>query len=84
MFLARYPSQQALCETVDINGRRLAYLLGHESREAAKASYAAFCSDPEWLQAKQASEIRAGGSLTSAEGGVVSEFFIPTDYSPLR
>jgi hypothetical protein len=84
VFLARYPFQQALFETVDINGRRLAYLLGHESREAAQASFTAFCSDPEWLHAKQASEDRAGGSLTSAEGGVLSEFFIPTDYSPLR
>lgn len=68
----------------DTKTRRLAYLLGHKSREAAQASFAAFRSDPEWLHAKQASEDRAGGSLTSAEGGVVSEFFIPTKYSPLR
>ena len=84
MFLARYPSQQALVETVDTKTRRLAYLLGHTSREAAPACFSAFRSDPEWLHAKQASEDRAGGSLTSAEGGVVTDFFIPTDYSPLR
>jgi hypothetical protein len=68
----------------DTGSRRLVYLLGHKSRDAAKASFAAFRSDPEWLAAKQASEDRAGGSLTSVEGGVVSEFFIPTEYSPLR
>jgi hypothetical protein len=64
--------------------RKLVYLLGHKSQEAAKASFAAFRSDPEWLAAKQASEEAAGGSLTNPEKGVVSEFLVPTDYSPLK
>jgi len=62
----------------------LVYLLGHESREAAKASFAGFRQDPEWLAAREASEKTAGGSLTAEKTGVVSEFLVPTEYSPLR
>lgn len=64
--------------------RKLVYLLGHKSREAAAASFAAFRQDPDWLAARKASEDKAGGSLTSPDRGVVSEFFVGTDYSPLR
>lgn len=63
---------------------RLVYLLGHKSQDSAKESFAAFRKDPDWLVAKKASEERAGGSLTNPEGGVVSEFFAATDYSPLQ
>lgn len=64
--------------------QKLVYLLGHKSQDAAKASFAAFRADPDWLAAKKASEEQAGGSLTNPEGGVVSEFLVPTDYSPLQ
>ena len=64
--------------------RMLIYLLGHKSVEAARKSFAAFRSDPEWLAAKQDSEERAGGSLTVPDKGVLSVFLTPTDYSPLR
>jgi hypothetical protein len=64
--------------------RQMFYLLGHQSRAAAAESFAAFRADPEWLAVRKASEAKAGGSLTSPEKGVVSEFFVPTDYSPLR
>ncbi len=64
--------------------RMLVYLLAHASREAARASFAAFRQDPDWRQARQASEAQAGGSLTEAKDGVRSEFLVPTDYSPLR
>lgn len=64
--------------------RKLIYLLAHRSVDAAKESFAAFRMDPDWLAAKEASEKKAGGSLTEKERGVVSEFFTPTDYSPLR
>lgn len=63
---------------------RLVYLLGHESEAAARESFSAFRKDPDWLAAKAESEERAGGSLTNAEKGVVSEFLEATDYSPLR
>jgi hypothetical protein len=71
---------------LDIEGseRKLVYLLGHKSVEAAKKSFAKFRADPEWLAAKQASEEKAGGSITEKENGVVSEFFVATEYSPLK
>jgi hypothetical protein len=63
---------------------QLVYLLGHESREAAKQSFAGFRQDPDWLAAREASEKTAGGSLTVAKTGVVSEFLVPAEYSPLK
>src|SRR5438552_217795 len=62
----------------------LVYLLAHKSRDAAKASFDAFRKDPDWVKARTDSEQKAGGSLTEAKGGVVSEFLKPTDYSPLK
>lgn len=64
--------------------RMLIYLLAHASREAAGRSFDAFRKDPEWIAARSASEQKAGGSLTEADRGVLSEFLVPTDYSPLR
>ena len=69
---------------MDNSDRKLVYLLGHKSVEAAKESFANFRKDPDWLAAREASEKKAGGSLTEKEGGVVSEFFVATDYSPLK
>jgi hypothetical protein len=62
----------------------LIYLLAHASVDAAKASFGAFRQDPDWLAARQASEQKAGGSLTVAEGGVKSRFLQATDYSPTK
>lgn len=59
----------------------LIYLLTHESQDAAKRSFDAFRKDPDWIAAKSASE--KNGSLT-VDGGVKSEFLVPTDYSPLK
>jgi hypothetical protein len=64
--------------------RTLIYLLAHKSQEAAKASFDKFRQDPDWVKARTESEKKAGGSLTEAKGGVVSEFLKPTDYSPLK
>jgi hypothetical protein len=69
---------------IDAAERKLVYLLGHRSIESAKESFAGFRKDPDWLAAKEASEEQAGGSLTEKDKGVVSEFFVGTDYSPLR
>ena len=64
---------------------RLIYLLGHQSKEAAAASFAAFRADPDWIAAKEASEKKAGGPLTEGGmAGVKSEFLKPTDYSPTK
>ncbi len=64
--------------------QRLVYLLAHKSQEAAKESFAGFRADPDWLAVKKASEETAGGSLTMKENGVLSEFLVPAEYSPLR
>ncbi|MCZ2343491.1 MAG: NIPSNAP family protein [Bacteroidales bacterium] len=61
----------------------LVYLLAHDSQQARDASFGAFRQDPEWVKVLQASEAKAGGSLT-APGGVKSEMLHATDYSPLR
>ena len=66
-------------------GNTLIYLLTHKSEAAAKASFDAFRADPIWIAAKEASEKKAGGSLTIAQpNGVKSEFLIPVDYSPVK
>ncbi|MDP6581209.1 MAG: NIPSNAP family protein [Vicinamibacterales bacterium] len=57
----------------------LVYMLAHESREAARASWAAFGSDPDWATMREAS--RVDGPLVS---NVESLFLDPTDFSPVR
>jgi hypothetical protein len=61
----------------------LIYFLCHASPEARTASFAAFGSDPDWIDVKTKSEASAGGSLT-VENGVKSELLKATDYSPVR
>ena len=61
----------------------LVYMLAHASVDAAKASFAAFRADPDWIAAKKASGEKGGGSLTIPDG-VKSVFLKPTDYSPTR
>jgi hypothetical protein len=61
----------------------LFYILAHKSVDAAKASFDGFRKDPEWVEARKASEEKAGGSLTIKDG-VKSEFVKPTDFSPLK
>jgi hypothetical protein len=64
-------------------GENLIYILAHRSVDAAKASFVAFRQDREWLEAKKASEDKAGGSLT-VKDGVQSTFLKATDYSPMQ
>ena len=54
----------------------LIYILAHESREAARASWAAFGSDPNWTSMREAS----GRLVTNVE----SVFMVPTDFSPAK
>lgn len=61
----------------------LIYILAHKSVDAAKASFDAFRSDPDWIAARKASEEKAGGSLT-VKDGVKSVFMKATDYSPIK
>ncbi|QDU22548.1 NIPSNAP family protein [Urbifossiella limnaea] len=62
----------------------LTYLMAHPSKAAGLKAFDAFRMDPDWLAARKASEDKAGGSLTEATNGVLSEYLVPTDYSPLK
>lgn len=55
----------------------LVYLLAHKDREAARRSWNAFADDPEWQQARAASE--SNGALVAS---VEATFLLPTDYTP--
>jgi hypothetical protein len=57
----------------------LIYVLSHESREKAMASWKAFQADPEWTKARDASE--AGGKIVEK---VERVFMDPVDYSQLK
>ena len=57
----------------------LIYLLAHASPEAAKESWAAFRVDPDWIAAREASEV--DGRLAAS---VTSVYLDPTDFSELH
>lgn len=57
----------------------LIYVLAHDSREAAKKSWDGFLNDPEWHQARDASE--ADGKIVKK---VESVFMKATDYSAIK
>ncbi len=57
----------------------LIYIISHESRDAAKKSWAAFGADPEWKKVREASE--ANGKIVSK---VESVYMDATDYSPVK
>ena len=61
----------------------LIYFIAHSDRQAADASWEGFRSDPKWTAAREASEKKAGGSLT-VPGGVRQVFMRPTDFSPIK
>ncbi len=61
----------------------LVYIVAHASRDAATDSFNKFRADPAWVEARKASEEKAGGSLTAPDG-VKSVFMRPLDYSPLQ
>jgi NIPSNAP len=62
-----------------LSSNTLIYLLAHPSREAAKKSWSAFASDPEWKKVASESQIN-GRILSKAE----SIYLDPTDYSPMK
>ncbi len=58
---------------------KMVYMLAFPSKEAADKSWEAFKNDPQWKEAKAASE--KDGPLVAK---VESVFLNPTDYSPLK
>jgi hypothetical protein len=65
----------------DGKSNTLIYLLAFPSREAARNSWNAFGTDPEWQKAKAESE--KDGVLVNREN-VKSVYLDPTDYSPIK
>lgn len=57
----------------------LIYIIAHESRDAAEASWEAFRNDPEWQKVYQAS--REDGPIVEK---VESTFMTSTDFSPMK
>jgi NIPSNAP len=57
----------------------LVYILAHKTRAAGDASWKGFRDDPEWQQARKASE--ANGPIVAK---VESQWLEATDYSPVR
>jgi hypothetical protein len=63
---------------IDNKENKLAYIIAHPSREAAKENWAAFFKDPDWQKAAKESE--ANGKIVAK---VESYFMELTDYSPV-
>ncbi len=63
----------------DGKGNTLVYILAHDSREAAKKSWAGFGADPAWKAA--AAESRKDGRLVA---GIENQWLKATDFSPLQ
>ena len=57
----------------------LVYLIAHEDRDSAKASWRAFGADEDWKKAY--ADSKKDGALVNH---IESQYLIPTDYSPLR
>ena len=57
----------------------LIYIISHESRDAAKKSWAEFGADPEWK--KVAADSQVDGKIVEK---LESVFMDPTDYSPVK
>ena len=57
----------------------LIYIMSHESREAAKKSWAAFGADPEWQKVSKESQMN--GKIVA---NITSVYMDATDYSPMK
>ena len=66
-------------EGKDGAGEKLVYLLRHQSRAAAQASWKAFNADPDWQAVRKASE--AAGKILAKNPEAV--FLATTDFSPV-
>lgn len=57
----------------------IVYILAHDSREGARASWESFGADPGWREISRATQV--DGRIVS---GVESVFLRPADYSPIK
>lgn len=63
----------------ELSQNTMVYMLAHDNREAAVASWSAFGSDPEWT--KMSEESQRDGRIIS---GIENVFLTPTDFSPAQ
>jgi hypothetical protein len=63
----------------DESADTLVYILEHQSRQAADASWQAFGADPEWQEVAAASN--AQGQIL---GAIERKYMVATDYSPMQ
>lgn len=63
----------------DAKDNTLVYLIAHEDADAAKANWRTFGTDPDWQKAY--ADSRKDGPLVK---NIISQFLVPTNYSPLR
>ena len=59
----------------------LIYIIAHENGDLVTGNWKAFASDPEWQMV--AAESQKDGPIL-VDGGIVSVFMRPTDFSPLK
>ena len=57
----------------------LVYIIAHDSREAADASWSAFGQDPAWQEVAEASN--ANGQILA---GIERKFMVAADFSPMQ
>ena len=63
----------------ELSKNTMVYMIAHESREAARTSWAAFGADPEWK--KMSDESQVDGRIIS---GITNQFLNPTWFSPTK
>jgi hypothetical protein len=59
----------------------LVYIIRHDNRDAAAASWAAFIADPDWQEVARKSQL--DGQIL-IKNGIQSQFLRATDYSPIK
>ena len=63
----------------ELSNNTMVYMVAHDNREAAAASWSGFGGDPAWQ--KMATESRADGPIVT---NVVNQFLDPTNFSPMQ
>jgi len=64
----------------ELSKNTLVYMLAHDSRDAAAASWRAFGGDPVWQEMSRSTQV--DGQFLAARP--VSQFLNPTDFSPAK
>ena len=65
----------------ELSKNTMVYMLAHDTRAAAAASWEAFGADPEWREMSRSSQV--DGRIL-IQGGVQNMFLDPTDFSPAK